>query len=81
MDGVETLSDGRAVLKLRVLVAPEDGAANKAVRRLLSEALGRPASAISLVSGATARVKVFSLEGEPAALADALSRHLQRKRT
>lgn len=66
--GVEVLADGRAVLKVRVRAAPEDGAANEAVRRVLARALGCPASAVSLAAGATARVKTFRIDGDGAAL-------------
>ena len=52
IDGVEALADGRPVLKVRVRAAPADGAANEGVRRLLAGALGLPASAVSLESGA-----------------------------
>jgi len=73
IDGVEALADGRTVLKVRVRSAPEDGAANEAVRRLLAKALGVPASAISLASGATARVKTFRIAGDEPACAAALA--------
>ncbi len=73
VDGVETLSDGRPVLKVRVRAAPEDGAANEGVRRLLAKALGRPVSAVSLKAGATARLKTFLVAGEPERLASALA--------
>ncbi|HEX2509578.1 MAG TPA: DUF167 family protein [Microvirga sp.] len=68
LEGVEVLADGRPVLKVRVRAAPEDGAANEAVRRVLARALGCPASAVSLAAGATARVKVFRIDGDGAAL-------------
>jgi uncharacterized protein len=73
IEGVEALADGRAVLKLRVSAAPDGGAANEAVRRLLAKALNRPASSLSLEAGATARVKTFAAEGDAAALAAALA--------
>ncbi len=73
LDGVETLSDGRPVLKVRVRAAPEDGAANEGVRRLLAKALGLAASAVSLESGATARLKTFSIAGEAEPLAARLA--------
>lgn len=69
VDGIESLSDGSEVLKVRVRAVPEDGAANEAVRRLLAKTLGTPASAVSLTAGATARLKTFFIEGEAAALA------------
>ncbi len=68
IDGVETLSDGRAVLKVRVRVAPEDGAATEAVRKLLAKALKCSASKVNLKSGATARLKLFHVEGATAEL-------------
>jgi uncharacterized protein YggU (UPF0235/DUF167 family) len=68
IDGVEALSDGRAVLKVRVRVAPEDGAATEAVRKLLAKSLKCSASKVILKSGATARVKIFQVEGESAEL-------------
>ena len=73
LDSVEALSDGRQVLRVRVRAAPEDGAANEAVCRLVAKALGRPASAVSLRAGATARVKTLFVSGDPAALSAALS--------
>ena len=71
--GIEALSDGRRVLKVRVRAVPEDGAANEAVRRLLAKALGLPASAVSLEAGATARLKTFLIAGEAEPLAAALA--------
>ena len=72
VDGLDRLSDGRAVVRMRVRAAPEDGAANEAVRRILAEALGRPASAVSLAAGATARVKTLVIAGDAARLSDRL---------
>jgi uncharacterized protein YggU (UPF0235/DUF167 family) len=73
VDGVEHLSNGTPVLKVRVRAAPSDGAANEAVRRLLAKALGRPASAVSLEAGATARLKTFLITGEAESLARSLT--------
>jgi uncharacterized protein len=73
IEGVEALADGRPVLKVRVRAAPEDGAANEGVRRLLAGALGLPASAVSLESGAAGRLKTFSIAGEAEPLAAALA--------
>jgi uncharacterized protein YggU (UPF0235/DUF167 family) len=73
LEGVETLADGRQVLRLRVRAAPEDGAANEAVRRLLAKALDRPASAVTLVAGAASRVKTVAVAGDPATLSATLS--------
>jgi uncharacterized protein len=73
VDGVEALSDGRTVLKVRVRAVPEDGAANEGVRRLLARSLRVPASAASLEAGATARLKTFLISGDGTALAARLA--------
>jgi uncharacterized protein (TIGR00251 family) len=73
IDGVEALSDGRAVLKVRVRAAPEDGAANEGVRTLLAKTLRVPASSVSLEGGATNRLKTFLISGDGAALAARLA--------
>ena len=67
--GIERLADGRAVFKVRVRALPEDGKANEALIRLLAKALRLPASAVQIESGATSRVKILRLEGDPAGLA------------
>jgi uncharacterized protein len=73
IEGVETRADGQPVLKVRVRAAPEDGAANAAIRDLLKGVLGCPAAAIRLAGGAAARVKLFRVAGDGAALADKLA--------
>ena len=74
IEGVETLSDGRAVLKARVRAAPADGEANSAVRRLIAKALRIAPSQVQLVGGATSRVKRIRAVGDPAAFVVALHR-------
>ena len=74
LEGVEALADGSTVLKARVRAAPEDGAANDAVRRLLAKAVGQPAGAVSLAAGTSARVKTFRILGDAADLSEALAR-------
>ncbi|MFG1463727.1 DUF167 family protein [Xanthobacter sp. DSM 24535] len=74
LDGITTLSDGRDVLKIRVRVAPEDGAATDAVARVLAKAADVAPSRVVLLSGATARLKVFRIAGDPARLQAALER-------
>ena len=49
--------------KIRVTAAPERGAANEAVVRLLSETLGLPRRAVTIVSGHGAREKTVELAG------------------
>ncbi len=68
IDGVERLSDGTAVLAVRVRAAPQDGEANAALRALLAKAAGVPRSAVTQTSGATSRIKTFAIDGDPAAL-------------
>lgn len=72
VEGRESLSDGSAVLKVRVRAVPEDGAANEAVRRLLAKAVGVPASRVAVAAGHTARVKTLTLAGDPAPILAAL---------
>jgi uncharacterized protein YggU (UPF0235/DUF167 family) len=73
LEGIEALPGAAPALKLRVRAAPVDGAANEGARRLLAAAAGRPASAVRLAGGATARLKTFRLAGDPTALAAALA--------
>lgn len=49
--------------KVRVTEAPERGRANEAVLRLLSDTLALPRTALTLVSGHGARVKIVELTG------------------
>jgi uncharacterized protein (TIGR00251 family) len=79
IDGLEVLADGRSVLMLRVRAAPEDGAANDAVRRTLAKALRVAPTAVSLIAGATARLKTLRIAGDAAALAAGLARVTQAK--
>ena len=53
--------DADGVLRLRVTAPPAEGEANAAVVKLLSRALGLPARDVVLVSGATARRKMFDV--------------------
>jgi uncharacterized protein YggU (UPF0235/DUF167 family) len=75
VEGIEVLADGRAVLKARVRAVPEKGAANAALEALLAKHCGVPKSAVSVVAGATARVKSVAIQGDPEKLALALSGH------
>jgi hypothetical protein len=66
--------DALGVLRVRVTAAPADGAANAAVARLLSRALDLPSRDVVLVSGATARQKVFQVPLDAAEVTKRLSR-------
>ncbi len=69
IDGTELRDDGTAVLRVRVTAVPDKGKANAAVIGMLAKALGVPKSALTLVSGDTARLKTIDVAGDPAALA------------
>ena len=48
-------------VQLRVTAPPADGAANEAVLRLLAAALERPRRDLTLLRGATARIKLVGI--------------------
>jgi YggT family protein len=73
IDGIATLADGRAILKVRVRVVPEAGAANAALLVLLAKSLKLPGSSLTLATGATARLKTIHIAGNPAELAESLA--------
>jgi len=54
-------------LKIRVTAAAVEGAANRALIKLLSKALSVPKSSITIQSGETSRDKVVFVEGLSAA--------------
>lgn len=65
-------ADGRAYLKVRIAAAPTEGQANAALTAFVAKALKRPKSAVRIVSGDTARLKILAIEGlDEAALAAA----------
>jgi len=72
IDGIARLSDGSTVLKARVAAAPADGEANDALVRLLARKLRVPPRDVTLVGGATARVKRILIRGDAVAVAAAL---------
>ena len=73
IDGIATLSDGSCVLKVRVRAAPQDGEANEAARKVIAKALKIAASSVMLEAGATSRVKVMMIIGDPVVLESAIS--------
>lgn len=68
VEGVEVLADGGTVLKVRVRAAPQAGAANAALEKLIAMRLGVPKSSASVVGGSTSRMKTLKIVGEPAGL-------------
>jgi uncharacterized protein YggU (UPF0235/DUF167 family) len=72
IDGIETLADGRCVVKLRVRAVADGGEANRAVTEYLARALGVPKSSVRLVSGATSRLKQVAVDGDAEKLGETL---------
>ncbi|MBI3512680.1 MAG: DUF167 domain-containing protein [Proteobacteria bacterium] len=70
--GVEHDARGLRVLKVAVAAPPVDGAANAALLALLAKHFGLPKSAVTLVSGASARTKRVALAGDPMRIAATL---------
>ena len=74
IEGIATLADGRAVLKARVRAAPSEGEANEALGRLIAKAVGVPPRSVTLVAGATARIKQLAIAGDGQAIVAALEK-------
>uniref|UniRef100_Q07VM5 UPF0235 protein RPE_0048 n=1 Tax=Rhodopseudomonas palustris (strain BisA53) TaxID=316055 RepID=Q07VM5_RHOP5 len=72
IDGLETLANGRTVVKVRVRAIAEGGEANRAVTELLAKALGVPKRAVRVLSGTTSRLKQIAVDGNPELLGAAL---------
>jgi uncharacterized protein (TIGR00251 family) len=72
IDGVETLANGRSVVKVRVRAIAEGGEANRAVLSLLAKALGVSKGSVRLLSGPTSRLKQVAVDGDPKRLGEAL---------
>ena len=74
IDGVERRADGRNVLKVRVRAAPFEGAANAALCGLIAKRLGVAVRDVTVVAGATSRVKRIKVSGRAVALVTQLRR-------
>lgn len=74
IDGIELLADGRTVLKVRVRAVPSEGEANEALCRLIAKALRVPPRDVTLVAGATARIKRLAIAGGGPSLIAALEK-------
>src|SRR3954464_7010547 len=72
IDGIETLANGRSVVKVRVRAIADGGEANRAVTELLAKALGVPKAKVKILSGATSRLKQIAVDGDPTKLGDTL---------
>jgi uncharacterized protein (TIGR00251 family) len=72
IDGIETLANGRMVLKVRVRAIAEGGEANRAVTELFAKTLGVPKARVRILSGTTSRLKQIAVDGDPRKLGEAL---------
>jgi uncharacterized protein len=72
IEGLETLANGRTVVKVRVRAIAEGGEANRAVTELLAEVLGVSKRDVRVLSGMTSRLKQVAVDGDPAQLGGAL---------
>jgi uncharacterized protein (TIGR00251 family) len=72
LDGIETLANGRTVVKVRVRAIAEGGEANRAVIELIAKALGVPKGKVRVLSGATSRLKQIAVDGDPVQLGETL---------
>jgi hypothetical protein len=79
IDGIETLANGRAVVKIRVRAIAEGGEANRAVTELLAKVLGVPKARVRLLSGVTSRLKQVAVDGDPRMLGDTLRKAIAAK--
>ena len=74
IDGIETLADGRAVLKARVRALPSEGEANAALCRLIAKGAGVPPRDVTLIAGATSRTKRLAISGHGPTIIAALEK-------
>ena len=72
IDGIETLANGRTVVKVRVRAIAEGGEANRAVTELMAKALGVSMARVKILSGVTSRLKQVVVAGDPRSLGEAL---------
>jgi uncharacterized protein YggU (UPF0235/DUF167 family) len=64
LETIERGADGRSFVKARVRAVPDNNCANTALLLLLARKLGVAKSGMSLVSGATGRLKVIEIVGD-----------------
>ena len=69
---VEQRADAQCVLKARVRTAATEGKANAALVALLAHSAGVPPRDVTLVSGATGRIKRLTIAGHGPTLAGVL---------
>ena len=72
IEGVQETADGAAHLAARVRAAPDKGAANTALARLLADRLDLPKRAVVVVAGSTSHLKTVRLTGDAVEIAKAV---------
>ena len=81
IEGVQAAANGAVHLAARVRAAPDKGAANAALERLLADRLDLPKRAVSVVAGSTSRLKTVRLTGDTAEIAEALETAIRLARS
>lgn len=71
------LESSNGGLKAAVTAPPEDGKANDAVIALLADSWHLPKSSFDIIKGGGARTKTVGIAGDPAALADRITRWMK----
>ena len=74
IEGIEQRADGQCMLKARVRAAASEGEANSALIALLARSAGVPPRDVTLLAGATARIKRLTIAGHGPTLAAALEK-------
>ena len=74
IEGIERRADGQCVLKARVRAAASEGEANDALLKLVARALAVPPRDVSLLGGATSRIKRVAIAGDGPTLAATLEK-------
>jgi uncharacterized protein (TIGR00251 family) len=80
VEGIAQLADGQSVLKVRVRAPASEGEANAALVKLLSALLGVAGRDITLVAGASSRLKRLRIAGNAALFAAALEKTAEMDR-
>ena len=74
VEGIEAMADGRSVVKARVRAAASEGEANAALTNLIARTFAVPPSRVTVVAGATARIKRLKVVGDASTIAAALEK-------
>lgn len=67
--GTTSTGDGGLCLQAKVRAVPEDGAANRALEKLIAAWIGVPKGSVEIAAGGKSRLKTVLVRGAPAELA------------